>query len=248
MSDNTSPEIPLTDITVDIPGEQTEVKQAPTTPAFAMFRTLVMTALLSGFLVVMVVQWATPYIEANQKAAVFNVVKGASVSKAFYATDNGLLPAEQADGNGIMIYGGYDDSDRLLGIALPGVANGYAGPVHVMYAYQPDQKAIIAYQVLTMTETPGLGDKVLTDENFLANFHQLDARLASDNNQLANAIVTVKSGTKTQPWEIDAISGATVTSTTIGVAINQSAQRWLPVIHRSMDLLMPDQEPDGETN
>ena len=240
MSDTTASEIPLTDVT---PEEQVETveEQAPATPAFAMFRTLVMTALLSGLLVVLVVQWATPHIEANQKAAteaaVFNVVKGATVSKPFFATENGLLPADQATGAGTMIYAGYDDAGSLIGIALPGVANGYAGPVHVMYAWQPEKQAITAYQVLTMTETPGLGDKVLTDENFLANFHNLDARLAEDNSGLANDIVTVKNGTKVNEWEIDAISGATVTSAAIGVAVNQSAQQWLPVIHSAMDMI-----------
>ena len=244
MSETTARQIPLTVLAEDDAPtahlDQTEKNQS--TPAFAMFRTLVMTALLSGLLVVLVVQWATPHIDANQKAAteaaVFNVVQGATVSQPFFATENGLLPAEQADGEGIMIYAGYDDAGQLMGIALPGVANGYAGPVYVMYAWQPEQQAITAYQVLTMTETPGLGDKVLTDEDFLANFHNLDARLAEDNSGLANDIVTVKSGTKVNEWEIDAISGATVTSTAIGVAINQSAQQWLPVIHQDMEMIM----------
>ena len=245
MSNTTASEIPMTDVTSqETIEEQVETveEQAPTTPAFAMFRTLVMTALFSGLLVVLVVQWATPHIEANQKAAteaaVFNVVRGATVSQPFYATENGLLPAEQADGEGIMIYAGYDDAGQLMGIALPGVANGYAGPVYIMYAWNPENQAITAYQVLTMTETPGLGDKVLTDEDFLANFHNLDARLAEDSSGLVNDIVTVKAGTKVNAWEIDAISGATVTSTTIGVAINESAQQWLPVIQRDMNMIM----------
>lgn len=240
MSDTTSPEIPLNDVTDASPQEeQAQEEQTPQTPSFAMFRTLLMTALLSGFMVVMVVQWTTPYIEVNQKnateAAVFNVVHNATRSQAFFATDSGLLPEDKAEGEGVMIYAGYDDNGSLKGLALPGVATGYAGPVYVMYGYEPELEAITAYQILTMTETPGLGDKVLTDEDFLANFHKLDARLTDDLGALANEIVTVKSGSKANPWEIDAISGATVTSQAIGVAINQSAQQWLPVIHRHMD-------------
>ena len=237
-----SSDIPLTEVAANpLPEEATEQQTAPQTPVMAMFRTLTLTALLSGFLVVIVVQWAMPYIEANQKAAteaaVFNVVKGATSSRSFVISQSGIVPAEQAGAEGFVIYGGYGAGGELKGLAIPGVASGYAGPVHIMFGYQPELEAITAYQVLTMTETPGLGDKVLTDKNFLANFDRLDARLATDGSALANDIVTVKNGTRQNPWEIDAISGATITSKAIGQAINLSAQQWLPVIHQHLDSL-----------
>ncbi len=53
-------------------------------------------------------------------------------------------------------------------------------------------------------------------------------RLNAEMNGLANAVKTVKHGTKTQPWQIDAISGATVTSKAVGRGINDSAQVLLP--------------------
>ena len=239
MSHTPSSEIPLVDVSAN--DEPVEQPSAPQTPVMAMFRTLTMTALLSGFLVVMVVQWAMPYIEANQKAAteaaVFNVVAGATSSHSFVLSNSSVIPAEQSDAEGFVVYGGYDQNGTLKGLAIPGVASGYAGPVHIMFGYQPELERITAYQVLTMTETPGLGDKVLTDEAFLANFDQLDARLHSDGQRLSNDIVTVKSGTKQHDWEIDAISGATITSNAIGQAINLSAQRWLPVIHQHLEIL-----------
>ena len=238
-----SSDIPLTEVAANpLPEEATEPQTTPQTPVMAMFRTLTLTALLSGFLVVMVVQWAMPYIEANQKAAteaaVFNVVKGATSSRAFVIFPSGIVPAAQTSAEGFVIYGGYDAAGNLQGLAIPGVASGYAGPVQIMFGYQPELQAITAYQVLTMTETPGLGDKVLTDEGFLANFDRLDARLTSDGSALANDIVTVKSGTKQNAWEIDAISGATITSKAIGQAVNLSARQWLPVIHQHLDSLM----------
>ena len=239
MSTQPSEEIPLTEVAT---GQQ----DAPKPPAFAMFRTLTMTALLSGLMVVLVVQWATPYINANQKAAteaaVFRVIHDAVSSQAFVINDNGIYPAESTGEEGEMIYAGYDGSGRLKGVAVAGVASGYAGPVHIMFGYEPVLEAITAYQVLTMTETPGLGDKVLSDENFLANFNRLEARVAADGSTLANAIVTVKSGSKQNPWEIDAISGATITSQAVGNAINLSAQRWLPVIRQHLDQLTPGSE------
>ncbi|MET4692905.1 FMN-binding protein [Endozoicomonas lisbonensis] len=248
-SSDSSSDIPLTEVAANTPAEEQAV---PQTPVLAMFRTLTLTALLSGFLVVMVVQWAMPYIEANQKAAteaaVFNVVHGATTSRSFVISESGIIPVEQTDDDGFVIYGGYDASGDLKGLAVPGVASGYAGPVHIMFGYQPELEAITAYQVLTMTETPGLGDKVLTDEDFLANFDRLDARLATSGSALANDIVTVKSGTKQNAWEIDAISGATITSNAIGQAINLSAQQWLPVIHQHLDSLTLDSLMNSEAS
>lgn len=239
MMTETTPDIPLNPLDSDTELSTRQATDHPAPPALAMLRTLVITALLSGFLVVLVVQWASPRIEQNQKAAteaaVFNVIKGATTSRTFRISEQGVQSDDTPNASGFILYAGYDDSGRLLGLAIPGVATGYAGPVYILFGYQPQQQVINAYQVLTMTETPGLGDKVLTDPDFLANFKALDARLNDDGKALANAIVTVKNGTKSHPWEVDAISGATITSTAIGKAINDSARQWLPLVQRYLD-------------
>ena len=41
---------------------------------------------------------------------------------------------------------------------------------------------------------------------------------------------TVKHGTKTGDWQIDAIAGATITSRAVGKAINDAAQALLPKV------------------
>ena len=41
---------------------------------------------------------------------------------------------------------------------------------------------------------------------------------------------TVKHGTKTGPWQIDAIAGATITSKAVGRGINESAQKLMPLL------------------
>jgi electron transport complex protein RnfG len=85
-----------------------------------------------------------------------------------------------------------------------------------------------------------LGDKIITDADFVANFDALDARLSSDGQALANEIVTVKHGTKQNPWEIDAISGATISSKAVGKAINQSAKQLLPQLVPHLDKLVQE--------
>ncbi|MGA8879556.1 MAG: FMN-binding protein, partial [Azonexus sp.] len=90
--------------------------------------------------------------------------------------------------------------------------------------------------VVAMRETPGIGDKILVDKEFLANF-PLEAKVSADLKVLANAIVTVKHGSKTKPWEVDAISGATITSRAVGKAINDAAQALLPRVVPNLDKL-----------
>ena len=88
-----------------------------------------------------------------------------------------------------------------------------------------------------MRETPGIGDKILTDRDFLANFVSLDVQLTAELSGLAHEVKAVKHGTKTKAWEIDAIAGATVTSKAVGRGINESAQRLLPLLVPNLDKL-----------
>jgi electron transport complex protein RnfG len=44
----------------------------------------------------------------------------------------------------------------------------------------------------------------------------------------------VKHGTKREAWQIDAISGSTVTSKAIGRGLDQSAQRIVPRVQRHL--------------
>ena len=89
-------------------------------------------------------------------------------------------------------------------------------------------ECVFGMKVIQMKETPGIGDNVATDADFLANFDSLDLALADDLKGLAHAVRGVKHGTKRFAWEIDAISGATITSKAVGRGINDSAQKLLP--------------------
>ena len=198
-----------------------------------MIRTLMGIAMLSGFLVVLTYQLTKPLIEENQRkaieAAVFQVIPGAVSRRDFVINGSGLVavtPNHPADG--IALYAGYDPEGRLKGVAAKAGAQGYAGMIHLLYGYDPTCRCIRGIKVLKLAETPGLGDKILSDRAFIANFEKLDATLNGDGLDLANDIVTVKHGTKRNPWEIDAISGATISSKAVGKALNLSAKQLLP--------------------
>jgi electron transport complex protein RnfG len=223
---------------------EAEIVQPPATPAGRMIRTLVGIAMLSGFLVVLTYQLSKPIIAENQRraieAALFQVIPGAVTRRDFVLTESGLreVTADSAPA-GTPIYAAYDQEGRLAGIAANAAAQGYAGLIHLLYGYDPACRCIRGIKVLKLAETPGLGDKIISDADFVANFQQLAASLNGDGSDLANDIVTVKHGSKRNPWEIDAISGATISSKAVGKALNQSAKQVLPPLMRELEKLSP---------
>jgi len=216
-----------------------EINHAPGTPAWPLILVLGLAAMMSGMLVVAVHQFTSPIIAENQRRAVARaigrVVPGAVGNRAFIVENGKLIPAgEKARGE--VIYAAYGKDGKLLGIAARAGAQGYADMIHMLFGYDPESGRILGFEVLKMTETPGLGDKIASDGKFRANF-PLDARLDGTGKKLAHPIVTVKHGKKSKPWEIDAISGATISSRAVGKALNEAAGRLLPVIHANLDML-----------
>ena len=200
----------------------------------AMIATLGFVTALSGFLIVTVFQATKPAIEENKRLAiqktVLEVIKGATADKHFIINEKGELLEAVPGMKGINVYAGYDAQGKLVGVAAEGSAQGYSGSVDTIYAYTPDCECITGIKVIKQTETPGLGDKVITDKNFVANFDKLEAKVNAAGDALANAIVAVKHGAKQNPWEIDAISGATISSKAIAKGLNNSAQDVLPKV------------------
>ena len=207
--------------------------QAPRPASGAMIATLGLVALISGLLVVFVFETTQPMIEANKQAlierALFQVVPDGAVQRRDYLlTEGGVVEAPTGATTGIPFYAAYDADGKLKGIAAEGAAQGYADIIRVLWGYHPGCECITGNYVLKSAETPGLGDKIFKDEKFLANFYALDAKLDEAKEGLAHPIVAVKHGTKQNPWEIDAISGATVSSNAIGKALNDAASTLLP--------------------
>lgn len=210
--------------------ESAQVQQ-PSTPASHIIAVLTGIAMISGFLVVLTSQLTAPFIAENQRiaieAAVTRVIPGSVSHKEFILSDDGLKPAEKG-AEGQRIYAGYDASGKLLGVAARAAAQGYGGMIYLLYGYDPACECIRGIKVLKMAETPGLGDKIIKDPDFQANFDRLDARLDPSHMALLHPIVTVKHGSKKEAWEVDAISGATISSKAVGKALNRSAQSLLP--------------------
>ena len=224
-------------------GDEQKMRSNTPNASIAMIVVLSSIAMLSGFLVVLVSQLTAPMIAENQRIAIekalLEVIPG-SVSNKVFLLQNGKLTPSQDLTNKDNIYVGYDANGKLSGIASRAAAQGYADMIYLLYGYDPNCECIRGFKVLKMSETPGLGDKIIKDVDFQANFEALDARIEISKMRLVNPIVTVKHGTKQQPWEIDAITGATISSKAVGNALNQSAQVLLPKLQPLIPQLQGD--------
>jgi electron transport complex protein RnfG len=207
-----------------------------------MLRTLIGVAAAAGTLIVVVFQVTLPVIKANKaealRRAVFDVIPGARKVVTFKLEQDGsLAPLAGEDERAVKYYAGYTQDNRLIGVAIEAQGQGYQDVIKVLYGYAPSEENIIGMKVLESKETPGLGDKIGKDRAFLANFDKLDARLAEDRTKLRQAFEVVKHGAKKSRWQIDGITGATISSKAVGRLLNESAPRRLPPVLNNLPRL-----------
>ena len=226
----------------DIP----EVQQPQFPKSSVLITTLGIIAMLSGLLVVIVYEYTQPIIAENQRLAtekaIFKVLPTAKTRLTFLVDGEKLKLADDKT-MGELLYAGYDKNNQLVGVALNAATQGYQDMVKLLYSYQPETGCITGYDVLKSTETPGFGTKITSDVDFLANFNCLQANVNEVKTGLKNEIKTVRHGTKQQPFEIDAISGSTITSNAVGRMLNESGQKLHPLITQNLTLLKASKTP-----
>ena len=143
------------------------------------------------------------YRSVYADAASFEEMTGFTGEESSYAptdesiTLNTVLAAKDAGGNTI----GY--------VVDATSANGYGGDVQIAVGIS-NEGTLTAFSVISASETPGLGAKASEDE-FASQFAGMPAE----------TIAFSKTG-KSKPNEIDAISGATITTTAVTTAVNEA--------------------------
>jgi electron transport complex protein RnfG len=193
---------------------------------FRLILTLAVAGFVSGLVLVTVYLATAPLILENQKAAmeaaIYKVVPGSESRKAFEVIDEELVPYE---GTGLpvvdAVFGAYDASGKLLGYGIPSEGAGFQDTIKLIYGYDPETNKVIGMEVLESKETPGLGDKIFKDQDFVDSFRDLG---------IEPEVVAVPKGTKSGPNEVDSISGATISSKAVVKIINAGNQRFLPLI------------------
>ena len=209
-------------------------------PTWPMYRALVGVGMLCGLMIAVVFQGTRPIIERNRaealERAIFAVLPAATSRTTFTLNDAQQFIAADVPGEQ-RVHAGYDTEGRLVGVAIEAAGMGYADTITILYGYAPRQETIVGFRVLTSKETPGLGDKIETYPEFLDNFVALDVSLDAAGAALRNPVVTVKQGQKTEPWQVDGITGATISSKAIGDMLATSTDYWLPIINAQLETL-----------
>jgi electron transport complex protein RnfG len=194
--------------------------------------TLAIAGLVSGVAIIGIYESTLPTITANKarelREAVFKVLPGVSRMQALVYRDSEVVVVEKADKDEPVIYGGYDEQGDFVGYAMPAAGPGFQDTIAILYGYKPGEKIVVGMEVLESRETPGLGDKIYKDAVFVAGFSALSVE---------PEIIAVKKGTKSQPNEIDAITGATISSKAVVRIINEAHAAW------SAQLPAPGSEP-----
>lgn len=152
--------------------------------------------------------------EANAKAAVYKNVYSQAADVAEIENLEALLNSYTPINADITINAALeakDDSGNTIGYVIDATSpNGYGGDVQIAIGITNDGE-ITAFSVISASETPGLGAKASEDE-FASQFTGLKA----------TEIAFSKTGANRDINEIDAISGATITTTAVTQAVNEA--------------------------
>lgn len=221
-------------------------KQAATGNSSKMLFAMVGIGLMCALLIVLTYEGTKPIIAKNKAAAleqaIFKVLPGTVTTAGYFWDGTTFKPLNGTEADGQRVYAGFSESGTLTGFALPAVGLGYAGEVRVLYGYDPGKEAIVGFYVLESKETPGLGDKIEKDPAFLANFEALSVPVGADGSSLKNKISYAKSGEKQNAWEVDGITGATISSKAVTEALSTSTAEWVPKLYENRGQFKPQSQ------
>ncbi len=196
--------------------------------SFSLVSALGIAGLLSGIILVGTFLYTNPLIQNNKEAAIqraiYKVLPNCDSYIPLIMVENKLLEKvenangkEESDKSELLIYAGYNANKELIGFAVPGSEPGFQDIIETMFGYDDMKRMIIGFEVLQSKETPGLGDKIFKDADFQTNFLEL---------AIEPEIVPVKKGAKTKPNEVEAITGATISSKAIARLLNKTISIW----------------------
>lgn len=181
---------------------------------------IVLTAVmvLSGLVLAATYAGLTDRIEENRVAAL-----NASLASIFAGVSGSgdSIDFEQLETEGPVVYRATGAGAEELGYAVRLGTQGYGGTITLLVGISPDLETILGIEVVEQVETPGLGGNITTD-----TFKEQFAGLA------ANRAIAYVKNIEPDPGanEIQAISGATITSKAVVSGINATLDRAIDTI------------------
>ncbi len=194
-------------------------------PSWRLITTLAVAGAIAGLLIVGVFQWAQPRILEYRarvlREAIHEVLASPERVQTLYVMEDGLSeqpPAGVDTTEAERVFLGYDGSDEPVGFAVTGAKAGFQDVVQLIFGYDAEAGEVLGMRVLESKETPGLGDKIYKDSSFVAEFNGVEAPIQG-----------VKDGGDA-PDEVDMITGATISSTTVIAIINMRVDALGPML------------------
>ncbi|HAR34458.1 MAG TPA: electron transporter RnfG [Desulfobacter sp.] len=168
----------------------------------SMIVVLTVLTAVSGGLLAAVEQTTRPQIEEQ----VLKFQKAPAIKEIFTDITNDPIQERfdvTADETTLQVFPGVLGSGQKA-VAFEAKGTGFGGPVGLMVGINLDTDEIIAVRVTTHSETPGIGSRAKEDLSFVSQF--------------ASKSMSAKFGLKKGGGDIDAMSGATVTSAAVSQA------------------------------
>ena len=225
-------------IDVDIQVENSDSDNTQDAPApqevstFRLVATLAIAGALAGLLIVLVNLHTKPIIDkykAEQlQLAVYEVLPGVERYDTYYLVNDELsvsLPSGAKESEFKRVYVGRDANGEVSGVAISRGESGFQDVIMVIFGHDPVTGKLSGMKILDSKETPGLGDKIFKDMNFVDQFFAGPE----------TPMVGVKIGAgKGQPNEIDMITGATISSKAVIQIINNALAEWKPILDKGI--------------
>ena len=156
-----------------------------------------------------------PKIEYHQLQALKAAISDVLPSYDYYE--------EKAIDEKTVYIGKIDDSTQSVGIAFKVDGSGFQGNISIMVGVDPSFTSITGIKVLGQIETPGLGTKIVEDPSNKTNPYWFPEQFGGV--VLFPQINVVKNSIPQNSNEIQAISGATITSKAVVRIINNNIQQ-----------------------
>lgn len=204
---------------------------APEVQSSKLLVTLGTAGALAGLLIVIVHQMTAPRIETYKamklREAVADVLGAPDRWDTLFVVDDAITetaPAGVDERELETVFLGYREDGTVVGFAISGAEPGFQDIVELIFGYDPETQTVLGMKVLASRETPGLGDKIEKDQDFVSEFDGVETPLEG-----------VKSGRSTGAAnEVDMITGATISSTTVIEIINAEVRQLDPALEAYM--------------
>ncbi len=172
---------------------------------------------LSGF--------ALSYLKSSTAAKieeqVLTYVQSPAIASVFQYAENDPLAErltlelassqeDDASAKKVIVFPYWTDG-KLTGVAMENFAKGYGGNIGVIVGFNIEDDTIIGIGVTTMSETPGIGTRIL-DNAFISKFKKKEAKTID---------LTSNGGS------IDSLGGATISSAGVVKAVQNATQDYL---------------------